>query len=107
MQMMQINVIVENAPGKLLFTADTFSRGRGQSSPEKESHLETESDFFVTAVMVTLPASDQRLDEIRCKLKKADTLKVVMQYFQEGWPTDKRDLCGPVGKYWNERGART
>lgn len=27
-----------------------------------------------------------------------------MQYFQEGWPTDKCDLCGPVGKYWNERG---
>ena len=74
------------------------------SSPEKESDLETESDFFVNAVMVTLPASDQILDEIRRELKKNDTLKVVMQYVQEGWPTDKRKLCGPVGKYRNERG---
>ena len=74
------------------------------SSPEKESDLETESDFFVNAVMVTLPASDQRLDEIRRELKKNDTLKVVMQYVQEGWPTDKPKLCGPVGKYRNERG---
>lgn len=48
------------------------------SSPEKESDLETESDFFVYAVIVTLPASDQRLDEIRRELKKNDTLKVVM-----------------------------
>ena len=104
MQMMQINIIVEHAPGKLLFTADALSRGRGKSSPEKESDLETELDFFVTAVMVTLPATYQRLDDIRCKLKKDDTLKVLMQYVQEGWPTDKRDLCGPVGKYWNERG---
>ena len=74
------------------------------SSPEKESDLETESDFFVNAVMVTLPASDQRLDEIRRELKKNDTLKVFMQYVQEGWPTDKRKLCGRVGKYRNERG---
>ena len=50
------------------------------SSPEKGSDLETESDFFVNAVMVTLPASDQRLDEIRRELKKNDTLKVFMQY---------------------------
>ena len=68
------------------------------SSPEKESDLETESDFFVNAAMVTLPASDQRLDEIRRGLKKNDTLKVFMQYVQEVWPTDKRKLCGPVGK---------
>ena len=37
-------------------------------------------------------SADQRLDEIRCKLKKDNTLKVVMQYVQEGWPTDKRKL---------------
>ena len=49
-QMMQFNITVEHAPGKLLFTADALSGGRGKSSPEKESYLETESDFFVTSV---------------------------------------------------------
>ena len=43
--------------------------------------------------MVTLPASHLRLDEIRRELKKDDTLKVVMQYAQEGSPTGKRKLC--------------
>ena len=54
--------------------------------------------------MVTLLASDKCFDEIRGELGKDDTLKVVMRYVQEGWPTDKCKLYGPIGKYWNERG---
>ena len=90
MRVMQFSITVEHVPGKL---SDAFSRGPGRSSPGKESDLETEPDFVVNAVMVTLPASGQRVDEIRRDLKKDDTLKVVMQYAQEGWPTDKRKLC--------------
>lgn len=43
----------------------------------------------MNAVLVTLPASDQRLDEIRSELKNDDTLKTVMQYVQNGWPEEK------------------
>ena len=96
MLVMQFNIYSEHVPGKVFYTADALSQGPGMSSPEKESDLETESDFFVNAVMVTLPASGQRLDEIRRELKKNDTLKVafVMQCVHGGWPTDKRRLCG-------------
>ena len=66
--------------------------------------LQTESGSFVNVVMVTLLASDRHSDEIRGELGKDDTLKVVMRYVQEGWPTDKHKLYGPTGKYWNERG---
>ena len=90
MRVMQFSITVEHVPGKLLYAADALSRGPGRSSPGKESDLETEPDFVV---MVTLSASGQRVDEIRRDLKKDDTLKVVMQYTQEGWPTDKRKLC--------------
>ena len=69
----------------------------------KGSDLETESDFFVNVVMVTLPASDERLDEIMRELKKDDTLKVVMRYVQEGWPVNRQRLYGPVRKYWSEK----
>ena len=30
-----------------------------------------------------------------------------MQYVQHGWPEDKHKLCGPLGKYWSERGNIT
>ena len=58
----------------------------------------------MNAVLVTLPASDQRLDEIRSELKSDDTLKTVMQYVQNGWPEEKRRVHGPIAKYWSERG---
>lgn len=58
----------------------------------------------MNAVLVTLPASDQRLDEIRSELKNDDTLKTVMQYVQNGWPEEKRRVHGRIAKYWSERG---
>ena len=103
MRSMQFNITVEHVPGKSLYTADALSRGPQKSPPDKGSDLETESDFFVNAVMVTLPASDERLDEIRRELKKDDTLKVVMRYVQEGWPVNRQRLYGPVRKYWSEK----
>ena len=83
MRLMQFNITVEHVPGKFLYTADTLSG--------------------VHAIMVTLPASDERLDEIRSELKKDDTLKVVMRYVQEGWPVNRQRLYGPVRKYWSEK----
>ena len=55
----------------------------------------------MNAVLVTLPASDQRLNEIRSELKNDDALKTVMK---NGWPEEKRRVHGPISKYWSERG---
>ena len=44
--------------------------------------------------MVSLPSSDQRLDEIHSEMKNDYT---VMQYVQNGWPEKKR-----IVKYWSE-----
>ena len=58
----------------------------------------------MNAVQVTLPASDQRLNEIRSELKNDDTLNTVMQYVQNGWPEEKRRVHGSIAKCWKERG---
>ena len=58
----------------------------------------------MNAVLVTLPASDQRLDEIHSELKNYDTLKTEMQYVHNGWPEEKRRVHGPIAKYWSEDG---
>ena len=75
--------------------------------PRSRSHghdLHDEVEAYVNAVLVTLPASDQRLDEIRSELKNDDTLKTVMQYVQNGWPGEKPRIHGPIAKYWSKRG---
>ena len=69
-----------------LYTADSLSRfpqGKAQESM-LWNDLHYEAEHYVNAVLVTLPASDQRLDEIRSQLKNDDNLKTVMQYVQNG-----------------------
>lgn len=46
--------------------------------PKSWNDVHDEVECYVNAVLVTLPASDQRLDEIRSELKNDDTLKTVM-----------------------------
>ena len=70
----------------------------------KSEELQSEVECYVNAVMVSFPASEHRLEDTRIELKRDDTLKVVMQYTQHGWPDDKRKLYGPIAKFWGERG---
>lgn len=107
MRLMRFDFAIAHVPGTLLYTADSLSRspqeGRAQE-PKSWNDLHDEVECYVNAVLVTLPASDQRLDEIRSELKNDDTLKTVMQYVQNGWPEEKRRVHGPIAKYWSERG---
>ena len=108
MRLMRYDFGVEHVPGNALYTADTLSRcpveqeKSGEATTEEE--LRAEADCYVNAVIITLPASDKRLDEIRNELKTDDTLRLVMHYVQHGWSEPKSKLYGPVNKYWNERG---
>ena len=66
--------------------------------------FQREVNFYVNAIIVHLPASDRRLEEIRREVAKDDTLAIVSQYVIHGWPDDKRKVHGPVTLYWPERG---
>ena len=110
MRLMRFDFTIQHVPGKLLYTVDSLSISPQEADahePKPWNDLHDEVECYVNAVLVTLPASDQRLDEIRSELKNDATLKLVMQYVQHGWHEDKRKLCGPLGKYWSERGNIT
>ena len=110
MRLMRFDFTIQHVPGKLLYTADSLSRSPQEADahePKLWNDLHDEVECYVNAVLVTLPASDQRLDEIHSELKNDATLKLVLQYVQHGWPEHKRKLCGPLGKYWSERGNIT
>ena len=103
MRLMRFDFTIEHIPGKLLYKADALSRfPRGDEAHDTKpcNDLHEEVECHVNLVLVTIP--DQRLDEIRSELKNDDTLKLVMQYVQKGWP-DKQKVCGPMTKYWAER----
>ena len=103
MRLMRYDFVIKHVSGKQLYTADAFSRSPVEDTSEHNDELQTETECYVRAVIVNLPASDTRLDQIRQELKKDETLKVVMYHVQHGWPEDKRKVNGPIGAYWRER----
>ena len=108
MRLMRFDFAIAHVNGKLLYTADLLSRSpqEGKAEDSKSwNDLHDEDGCYVNTVLVTLPASDQRLDEICSELKNDGTLKTVMQYVQNGWPEEKRRMHGPRAKYWSEHGS--
>ena len=97
-------------------TADTLSRVPLDKGPidsakrdecHKEDELRKEAKAYVRAVLIYLPASDARLDEIRLELKKDKILKVVIHHVEHGWPENRRDVYGQMVKFWNKHGNLT
>ena len=88
--------------GKELYTADARSRAPLATSKTSDNDLTCLADAYVNAVLLTLPASDRRLEEIRSALKKDDTLRVLMHHVQNGW-LDKKTTKSRVKTYFNEQ----
>ena len=77
MRFMKFGFAISHVPGKLLYTADSLSRSTQESKAQDSkswNDLHDKVECYVNAVLVTLPASDQRLDKIRSELKNVDTL---------------------------------
>ena len=101
---MRYDYKIKHVAGKELYTADAFSRSPVEMSTLRDSELSVETECYANNILVNLPASDSRLNEIRRELKKDDTLTVIMHYVQYGWPQEKSKRHGPLSVYWKERG---
>ena len=89
-----------HVPGRELCTADALSRA---SLSISRQYLTCPAEAYINAVLLTLPASDGRLEEIRSVLKKDNTFRMVMHHVQNGWP-DKKTMNSPVKTYFKEQG---
>ena len=91
--------------GQISLHARALSRAPLRETIDRGSEeFQREENFYVNAILVQLPASDRRREEIRREVAKDDTLAIESQYVKHGWPDDKRRVHGPVNQYWPERG---
>ena len=66
--------------GRRVITCSTERDYRDRGSEE----FQREVNFYINVVLVQFPASDRRLEEIRCEVAKDDTLAIVSQYVKTG-----------------------
>ena len=63
MRLMRFDFVIAHVPGKLMYTADSLSRSPQECKAQESkswNDLHDEVEDYVNAVLVTLPASDQR-----------------------------------------------
>ena len=85
LRMMRFNFSMSHVPGKDLLIADALSRSPNDES-EGTNDLPEETQVFVDAVLAAIPATEERLEQIRQAQKNDAECQKLLAAVQTGWP---------------------
>ena len=98
---------IPHVPGKELYTADTLSQAPiVRPLDQAEEKLSSDVKDYVGSVVRYLPATEDRLEELRSQQQQDEVTNQIVVYCSNGWP-DKSRLPGPLKSYWPERSKLT
>ena len=89
MRMMRFKFTIGHVPGKNLIIADALSRAPGSIPSMTDKALQQETTAYVNSVMESLPASEERLQEIKQHQKADEVCQQIIGFCQSGWPEKK------------------
>ena len=92
---------IVHIPGKELVVADTLSRAPIEDT--EGGDLEIETAAYANGIMESLPATDQRLQEIRIATEQDTVLQQLMRLTAEGWPKSIGETPWAAHPYWQYR----
>ena len=78
---------IHHVPGRNLTVADALSRAPLR---EVDPDLQDEAYAFVNHTIQSLPATEDRLEEIRQKQRQDEVCRLLVKYSQQGWPDQKQ-----------------
>ena len=89
LRMMRYSFTITHVPGKELVIADTLSRAPLSNPTSTESALQEEADAFVNFVLNHLPATENRLEEIKRLQESDEACQAIVEFCHSGWPERK------------------
>ena len=90
MRMMRYDFTITHVPGKNLITADALSRAPSSPANSDDQSLQAEVDAYILNTLSGLPATERRLEEIKCEQEKDKVCQLIKKYCKSGWPNSKR-----------------
>ena len=102
MRLLRFDFTISHVPGKELTTADALSRAPSKSTSRVKQ--EEEIELYVENILLQLPASDKRLEEIAGVQKEHPICRKLFEYCKEGWPDMIQKLPSSLSPYWSSRG---
>ena len=102
LRLMRFSVTVQYVPGKHQLTADALSRAPTESPGDRDEQFVEELENFATQAVFTLPATTQRLSQIREAQLADEECAQIRNYCSQGWPAymPHQPLLRP---YWENR----
>ena len=96
-RLIRYNYNVQFLPGKEIYTADALSRAPVSEDSQQDESIQ-ETAVFVEQVISHLPATDMRLEQVRCQQQDDEICRQIRQYVNEGWPENGK-LKGEIRLY--------
>ena len=103
LRLQKYRITVKYVPGKFLYVADTLSRAFDESNFPEKSEIYDELESLVHSVAMDLPISDAKLIELQEITKQDETMQILCDLVQNGWPNNKLELPICVRSFWNVR----
>ena len=102
MRILRFDFTISHVLGKELTTADALSRAPSKSTSRVKQ--EEVIELYVENILLQLPASDKRLEEIAAAQKEDPICRKLFEYCKEGWPDMIHQLPSSLSPYWSSRG---
>ncbi|XP_056151372.1 uncharacterized protein K02A2.6-like [Lampris incognitus] len=101
LRLLRFTYQIEHVPGKKLIRADALPRAPVHGEPTAEDRqLEHYVCVSINQIMEHLPASDDRLAQIRTAQDTDDICKKLKNMVQTGWPENRKCLPSELQPYW-------
>lgn len=98
MHLLRFNFTLCHVPGKELTTADALSHAPCKSTSQVKQ--EEKIERYIENILLQLPASDKRLEEIATTQKEDPICRKLFEYCKEGWPGMIHKLPSSLSPYW-------
>ena len=106
LRMLRFNPNVVHVSGKSQITADALSRAPVGKPETEDIHLIDNTETTAAQTITFLPASSQKLDEIRAAQKSDEVISQIRSYCTSGWPGYMPENI-VLQQYWSVRGHLT
>ena len=83
---MRFHFTIAHVPGKDLVIADMLSRAPVSEPTTKDRTLQHETEAFIDLVLSNLPATEERLKEVRKHQKNDEECQQISEFCHSGWP---------------------
>ena len=102
MRLFRFDFSISLVSGRALTTADALSLAPSKSMSRVKQ--EEEIELYVENILLQLPASDKRLEEIATVQKEHPICKKLFEYCKEEWLDSIQKFPNSLSPYWSSRG---